>query len=238
MSIAGTTAVITGASSGIGEAISRRLDQEGLKLLLVARSAEKLSALASELKHASTLALDVTDEDAGERILARVAEDFGHADILVNSAGMMAIGKVDEIDFGKARAMLRLNTEATIMAALVFAKNFKTRGAGTIINISSVAGYKPQVGMAAYNASKFAVEAFTDALRLELVGTGVKVGAVAPGTVQTALYDDWNEENRGYVFSGGSLAPEDVADVVQYMLDLPANVELARVLVVPPNMPV
>lgn len=238
MELKNKVAVVTGASSGIGEAVARKLAKSGVKVLLTARKAEKLQKLADEINGEIVTADLANDEQAANTLFSAAKDRFGRVDILINNAGMMVQGNVDEIDFGKARTMLRLNTEASIMMAMTFAKHFKTAGSGAIINTSSIAGYKTTAGLAVYDASKAAIEAFTDALRLELAGSGVKVAAVAPGTVATSLYDDWeNKDAKDMVFAGGALSAENIADVIYFALTQPDNVLISRMLVVPPKMP-
>ena len=231
--------VVTGASSGIGEATARRLDKDGAKLVLVARSEDKLKKLAGELGDAKVAVIDATDDDAGERMVKAAEDAYGRVDGFINNAGMMVVGEVDEIDLKKARMMLRINTEAAIMGAMAFARHFKKQGSGHIITTTSIAGYKTSPGIGIYNATKFAMEAFSDALRTELAGTGVKVTAVAPGTVKTALYDDWkNDDAKGAVFAGGALEPAAIANVMYFALTRPDDVDVAKVLVVPPGQAV
>ena len=227
--------VVTGASSGIGEQVARRLDGDGARLVLVARSEDKLKALAEDLEDATVAVIDATDDSAPDDMVKAAKDAYGRVDGFINNAGMMVVGAVDEIDTKKARMMLRINTEAAILGALAFAKEFKAQGHGAIITTTSIAGYKTSPGMGVYNATKFAMEAFSDALRVELAGTGVKVGAIAPGTVKTALYDDWkNDDAKDQVFAGGALEPKDIAEVMHFMLTRPDDVDIAKLLVVPP----
>ena len=238
MAEAGKVAVITGASSGIGQAVAERLHTEGYRLILSARKSPKLDNVANKVG-GNAVPLDLAhDENAPEALLSAALESYGRVDVLINNAGMMVEGTVDEIDREQVRLMLRLNTEATIMIAMQFARSFKAQRSGHIVNISSVAAYKTGPKLAAYDASKLAVEGFTDALRMELVGTGVNAHAVAPGTVATRLYDDWNAEARDYVFSGGALQPGEIADVVHFLLTRPEGVLIPRILIVPRDLPI
>ncbi|WP_420346507.1 SDR family oxidoreductase [Pelagibius sp.] len=238
MADADRVAVITGASSGIGEAVAERLRAGGYRLVLSARQTPNLDRVAKKVE-GHVIPLDLAhDQSAPNALLNAALESQGRVDVLINNAGMMVEGAVDEIDPEEVRVMLRLNVEAAILIALRFARAFKSQKSGHIFNISSFAGYKTGAKLAAYNASKFAVEGFTDALRMELVGTGVNAHAVAPGTVATRLYDNWNEEARQYVFSGGALRPRDIAEVVHFVLSQPDGVLIPRVLVVPRDLPV
>lgn len=230
-------AVITGASSGIGAAIARRLCADNYRLLISALPSDDLDKIAEEVVGRAAPLNLASDKQAPEKLATAAFDAYGRIDVLINNAGMMVEGFVDEIDTEKVRLMLRLNVEASVMMGLHFAKLFKAQGSGHIINISSMSGYKTMAKMAAYNASKHAIEGFTDALRLELAGTGVKAHAIAPGTVATALYNELEAERRDYLFSGGALHPNDIADVAQFLLARPQGVLISRVLVVPSDQP-
>lgn len=230
MADADRVAVITGASSGIGEAVAERLGAGGYRLVLSARETPNLDRVAKKVE-GHVVPLDLAhDQSAPDTLLNAALESHGRVDVPINNAGMMVEGAVDEIDPEEVRVMLRLNVEAAILIALRFARAFKSEKSGHIFNISSFAGYK--------TGAKLAVEGFTDALRMEFVGTGVSAHAIAPGTVATRLYDNWNEEARGSVFSGGALRPEDIAEVVHFVLTRPDGVLIPRVLVVPRDLPV
>jgi NADP-dependent 3-hydroxy acid dehydrogenase YdfG len=231
-------AIITGASGGIGEATARELRMAGAKLVLVARDQVKLDALATELGEALAVAGDVTDPAMPDRFLAAAVERFGRADVLVNNAGMMHVGKIEDIDLDMMSAMIRLNVEALFRASYVFLRHCRPLDQGYLVNISSIAGLKTMSTMAAYNGSKAAVEAFTDALRLELAGSGIGVTAIAPGTVETNLYRGWEQGAKDYVFSGGSLVPADIARCIRFAVEQPTHMRVPRMLVVPAAQPV
>lgn len=233
----GKVAVITGASSGIGAAVAQQLSARGAKLLLSASSEKRLAPLGEALG-ASVLPLDLAhDQDAPAKLLQAAQEAFGRVDVLINNAGLMIEGEVDAIDFDRTRSMLRVNLEAAIMIALRFAKAFKAQGSGDIVSTSSIAGYKTGPKLGAYNATKFGLEAFMDALRLELAGTGVRVASIAPGTVATALYDKWDATAKDWIFSGGALEADDVADAILFALTRPQHVSTPRLLIVPRDLP-
>lgn len=226
-------AVITGASSGIGSATAQELDAAGMKLVLVARSEKKLLDVQSKLTSASILPLDVTQDGAAEKAIEFAQQTYGDLDVLINNAGMMAIGAVEELDLDKAMAMVRLNVEAAFRLAILAARVMKARGDGFIVNLSSVAGLKTAPGMAVYNGTKFAIEGFSDALRIEMAQSGVRVGSVQPGTVNTNLYDTWSGDQLDLVHSGGALEADDVARSILFMLEQPAHLTIGRLFAMP-----
>lgn len=238
MDLRDTVSIITGASGGIGEATARELRKAGSRLVLVARDKVKLDALAAELGEAVAVAGDVTAADMPEKFIEAAISRFGRADVLVNNAGMMHVGKIEEIDLDKMVAMVRLNVEALFRASYVFLRHCRPLDRGYLVNVSSIAGLKNVATLAAYNGSKAAVEAFSDALRLELAGSGIGVTAIAPGTVETNLYNGWEQGAKDYIFSGGALVPADIARCIRFVVEQPPHMRVSRMLVVPAAQPV
>jgi NADP-dependent 3-hydroxy acid dehydrogenase YdfG len=238
MELTGKVALITGASSGIGKAIAQELDAAGMKLVLTARSQNKLEEIASTLKQAEVFAGEITDPDVPQKLVDFALEKFGQLDVVLNNAGVMTVGSIEEVDIEAICNMVRLNVESLFRMAYTVTRHFKKVGSGFLINTSSIAGLKTAPRYGAYNGTKYAVEAFTDALRMELAGTGIKVAAVAPGTVDTGLYDHWSTEDKSYITSGGALQPRDIARSVRFILEQPDHVLIPRMLVVPTNQPV
>ena len=238
MDLNNKVALVTGASSGIGKAIALELDKAGMKLVLTARSEDKLKDLASQCQNAKVYAVSITESDAPQKLLDFTLDSFGQLDILINNAGMMSVGKIEDIDIDKICLMARLNVESVYRMAYTVLKHFKKTGSGFLINTSSISGLKTAPKYGAYSGTKYAVEAFTDCLRLELAGTGIKVAAIAPGTVDTGLYDDWDEENESQVKSAGALKPGDIARCVHFVLRQPDGVLVPRLLVVPRDQPI
>ena len=237
MDLPDKVALITGASSGIGKAIAKNLDNAGMKLILTARSEGKLKDLANSCKNAKIYAAGITEPEAPRKLLDFALDSFGQLDILVNNAGMMTIGAIEEIDIDKICMMARLNVESVYRMAYTVLKHFKKTGSGFLINTSSISGLKTAPTYGASSGTKHAVEAFTDSLRMELAGTGIKVAAIEPGTVDTGLYDDWNQKNESHVKAGGVLQPEDIARCVRFILEQPDSVLIPRLLVVPRDQP-
>lgn len=232
MSLRDKIMVITGASSGIGMATARRLDRAGVKFVLNARSEEKLKMLASELGSAVWVTGDMIDPETPQKILDAAFSEFGRVDILFNNAGVMHIGTIDEVDIETLCQMVRLNFESVVRMSYLVLRHMKTQGSGFLINSSSLAGLKafPEIG--AYNGTKFAVEAFTDSLRMELAGTGVRVTAIEPGRTNTELFSHWAEEKK-FDPAHGMIEADDIARCLEFILEQPQEVLIPRLLVVP-----
>jgi short-subunit dehydrogenase len=182
------TAIVTGASSGIGEATARRLGDDGWKLLLVARRADRLEALASSLPDASVLAVDLTASDAPAQVRAVVEERFdGHLDLLVNNAGgswRAAFGDEDG-GFENVRKTMELNFDAPVRLTEALLPVLRSSSPSAVVNVASIAGRVARATAGSYGASKAAMIGWTDALHLEERGNGVHVGLVLPGFVST-----------------------------------------------------
>ncbi|HEX6116937.1 MAG TPA: SDR family oxidoreductase [Solirubrobacterales bacterium] len=178
------TALVTGASSGIGEQFARQLAERGHDLVLVARRAERLEKLASELATtAHVLGCDLGSDAAG--LPSRIAELGVEVDLLVNNAGFGTHGRFIEIDAGRDAEMVRVNCEAVVVLTRAFLPAMVERGSGGVIVVASTAGMQPLPYEAVYAASKAFALNFTDALHAELRGTGVKAMSVNPGPVPT-----------------------------------------------------
>jgi NADP-dependent 3-hydroxy acid dehydrogenase YdfG len=228
MSLNEKVAVVTGASSGIGAAIARHLSAAGAKLVLTARRADRLTALAAELSTpAATLAADISDPKTPDRLLQLARERFGRADIIVNNAGYLAVQSIDTIDLEAASQMIRVNYEALVMCSYTFARAFKAQKSGAIINVSSIGAFGAAPMMAVYGGTKHAVEAFTAALRIELAGTGVRVGAIAPGSTETEMYGVIRDSFGAHLPKYPLVQPDDVAASVIFMLQQPDNTNIA-----------
>jgi NADP-dependent 3-hydroxy acid dehydrogenase YdfG len=238
MNLQNKVAIITGASSGIGKAVAQDLDAAGMSLVLTARSQDKLEHLASNLKHAKVVPGEITDPEMPQKLVDSAVQTFGQLDVVFNNAGVMTVGAIEEVDIEAICQMVRLNVESTYRMAYTVLRHFKQSGSGFLVNTSSISGLKTVPQFGAYCGTKFAIEAFTDSLRMELAGTGIGVACIAPGTVDTGLYDHWGQENKEFVSSGGLLQPEDIARCVRFILEQPSHVLIPRLLAVPANQPV
>ena len=181
------TALITGASSGIGEATARRLAREpGAALILVARREDRLRALADELPCEVTyVAVDITDADAPERIRAHVGEHHGRLDLLVNNAGASWRATFADGGYDNVRRTMELNFDAVVRLTEALLPILRESAPSSIVNVASTAGRVARAGTGAYSASKFALAGWSDALHLEEKANGVHVGVVLPGFIST-----------------------------------------------------
>lgn len=214
--LAGRTAVVTGASSGIGAAVARRLHGLGARVALAARSRDKLEALASELgPRAFAIELDVADEASVRAAFAAIREQAGEIDLLVNNAGFGLFETVAETSVDSLRRMMDVNYFGVALCTKEALPGMLARRSGHIVNVASIAGKLGTAKSAGYAATKHAVLGFTNALRQELHGTGVRVTAVNPGPVRTAFFDVADPEG-GYVRNvrRWMVTPERVADAL------------------------
>ena len=232
----GKIVAITGAASGIGLECARTLLAEGAKVVLVDRAQDKLEQLCKELgPNALPLVVDLLKPAEVSGMLPRILEIAGGLDVFHANAGAYIGGQVAEGDPDAWDRMLNLNINAafrSVHAVLPYMIEQKT---GDILFTSSVAGVVPVVWEPIYTASKFAVQAFVHSTRRQVAKHGVRVGAVLPGPVVTALLDDWPKEKMDEALANGSLMqPKEVADAVLFMLTRPRNVTI-RDLVILPN---
>jgi hypothetical protein len=190
------TAVVTGASSGIGAATARRLAAAGWRVILVARRLERLLGLQAEIDHAEVLAADLSSETECVRVFEQIRE----TDVLVNNAGFGWYGYFSKMPWETVREMLRVNVEATVHLTRLFLPGMLARRRGHIINVGSVSGSIPSQGIAVYAATKSFMDAFTTALHRETRNTGVNVSVVRAGPVRTEFCDSAAQrENGGHV---------------------------------------
>ncbi|HSX75707.1 MAG TPA: SDR family oxidoreductase [Shinella sp.] len=232
----GKIAAITGAASGIGLECARTLLAEGAKVVLVDRARDRLEQLCQELgPSALPLVVDLLNPQDVSGMLPRILDIAGGLDIFHANAGAYIGGPVAEGDPDAWDRMLNLNINAafrSVHAVLPYMIGKKT---GDILFTSSIAGVVPVVWEPIYTASKFAVQAFVHSTRRQVAQHGVRVGAVLPGPVVTALLDDWPKEKMDEALANGSLMqPKEVADAVLFMLTRPRNVTI-RDLVILPN---
>jgi clavulanate-9-aldehyde reducatase len=190
--LAGRTALVTGASSGIGQAIALALAEAGAQVAIAARRRDRLTALATRIQEqgasALPLDLDVTDEAACRHAVQQTVDGLGGLDILVNNAGLMLLGQVEGADTGDWRRMLETNVLGLMyMTHAALPHLLQRRGA--IVQLSSSSGRLARPGSAVYSASKFAVNAFSESLRQEVTARGIRVIVLEPGVVETELRD-------------------------------------------------
>jgi NADP-dependent 3-hydroxy acid dehydrogenase YdfG len=246
--LTGTVALITGASSGIGEATAAALAAEGARVAVVARRRDRLDVLAARIRGGGGEALvidaDIVDEDAARDAVARTVAELGRLDILVNNAGQMLLGRIEGADTAQWRHMLDLNVAALMTLShaalphLLAAAEREPRQVADIINVSSVAGRVARSGSGGYNASKWAVNAFSEALRQEVAGRHVRVGLVEPGAVDTELASHNTDPEvvarMQQRFSAMErLTAGDIAEVITFVVTRPRRTAINEVLVRP-----
>jgi NADP-dependent 3-hydroxy acid dehydrogenase YdfG len=239
VTLAGKTAIVTGASSGIGEATSRLLAQKGCNVVLAARREERLNALAVEL---GTLAVptDVTEPAACAALVARALERFGALDILVNNAGIGLYGSVAEGDPEDWRKMFDVNVLGVLYLTRAAVRRMLERGSGDIVFVSSLAGRRvPRADGTVYAATKHAITAVAEGLRMDVHEKGIRVINVEPGLVRTEFPESSYPSAQRY-YAEKEYAPleaEDVAAGVVYALEQPPRVSVNEILLRPTEQP-
>ncbi|RIH88959.1 SDR family oxidoreductase [Calidithermus roseus] len=205
-------ALVTGASEGIGREIARLLVSEGVKVGLLARNRVRLEALATELgERAVALSGDVTQFADLEQAVARLEERFGGLDYLINNAGIGVFKPVQDMGIEEWRAVLETNLTGLFLATKAAVPAMQRRGGGHIVNIGSLAGKNAFAGGSAYNASKFGLIGFSEAIMQDLRYLGIRVSTVLPGSVNTAFGGNSTD-------AAWKIQPEDVAQAVLYVL--------------------
>jgi NADP-dependent 3-hydroxy acid dehydrogenase YdfG len=243
----GTAALVTGASSGIGEATALALAAEGAAVVLVARRTERLETLSKRIAddggRAAVITADITEEEQAPETVERAAEAFGRLDTVVNNAGVMLLGPALDAPVSEWRRMVELNLLGLLycthaaMPHLLRAAEDGPRGVADLVNISSVAGRTVRLGSGVYNATKHGVGAFSEALRLEVTRRHVRVSLVEPGATETELAD----HNRPEVLEGlrqrfaamERLQATDISDAVTYIVTRPRHVAINEILIRP-----
>lgn len=237
----GKVALITGASSGIGEATALALAAEGAKVALVARRADKLEQLEKQITSSGGQALsittDVSDEAQINEMVQKAKEHFGSVDILVNNAGVMLTGSIESADTSDWRRMIEIDLLGLMYATHAVLPLMKAQGGGHIVNISSVAGRVASANFAVYNAAKFGVVAFSDALRKEVYKDKIRVTVIEPGAVATELTNQITNESKQQVDeiyqSVTPLESEDIAGAIIYAVTQPSRVNVNEILIMP-----
>lgn len=234
----GKVAAITGAASGIGLACARSMLEAGARVVLIDRAANRLSELCSELgPDALPLTIDLTDTASVSGMLAPILDLAGGLDIFHANAGGYIGGDVATGDPDAWDRMLNLNINAAFRSVHAVLPHMVERKTGDIIFTSSVAGLVPVVWEPIYTASKHAVQAFVHTLRRQVAPHGIRVGAVAPGPVVTALLDDWPKAKMEEALAAGSLMEaREVADAVLFMLTRPRNVTIRDLVILPQSV--
>lgn len=242
----GRVAVVTGASSGIGEATALALSEEGAKVAIVARRADRLDALEKRISQAGGTALsvvaDVSTAGNAEKAIKETIAKWGQVDILINNAGIMLLGPVTGADVTDFKRMFDINVMGLMYCTHAALPGMKERKSGHIVNISSVSGRQVSARSAVYSATKFAVGAFSDGLRQEVHKDNIRVTIIEPGAVATELTDHithsaTKDAVKSWVDSMTPLTSEDIAAAIVYAVSQGEHVNVNEILIRPTQQP-
>jgi NADP-dependent 3-hydroxy acid dehydrogenase YdfG len=243
----GTVALVTGASSGIGEATAHALAEQGAAVAIVARRKDRLELLSEAISQKGGRSLvieaDVTDKAQAEDAIKHTVSELGRLDTLINNAGVMLLGPVVDAPVDEWERMISLNllgllyTSNAALPHLIAASESSRRRVADLINISSVAGRVPRSGSGVYNMTKFGVGAFSESLRQELTGRHIRVSVVEPGAVATELSSHLRAEIREQALTRfrdiETLQAEDIADAIQYIVTRSRHIAINEILIRP-----
>jgi NADP-dependent 3-hydroxy acid dehydrogenase YdfG len=243
----GTAALVTGASSGIGEATARALATEGAAVAVAARRRDRLDALVAAIEgeggRAIAIEADVTDQHQAIGAVERTVEELGRLDVVINNAGVMLLGPAVGAPTEEWDRMVQLNVNGVLYVAhaaiphLLRAAEDGPRGVADLVNVSSVAGRRATTGSGVYNATKFAVNAFSESLRQEVTERHVRVAVIEPGAVATELTTHLRDEVREQLTQNiaglDRLEAEDVAEAISYVVTRPRRVAINELLIRP-----
>jgi ribitol 2-dehydrogenase len=233
--LSGKVAAVTGAASGIGLECARAMLQGGARVALVDRAADKLDALCAELgPQAFPVVVDLLDKASVAGMMPEILRRAGRLDVFHANAGAYVGGEVHGGDPDAWDRMLNLNVNSVFRCIHAVLPHMVDRGSGDIVVTSSVAGVVPVVVEPIYTASKHAVQAFVHTLRRQVMRHGIRIGAVLPGPVVTALLDDWPKAKLADALAnGGLIQPVEVAEAVMFMLTRPKGVVVRDLVILP-----
>lgn len=222
-------ALVTGAGSGIGEAIATLLHEEGVKVILAGRNKDKLQNVANQLAQDSVKVVptDVTKKEEVDELIKIAQQTFGGLDIVINSAGQMLSSKITDYQVDEWDSMIDVNIKGTLYTAQAALPTMLEQSSGHLINIASISGFEVTKSSTIYSATKVAVHTITQGLEKELAKTGVKVTSISPGMVDTAITAAYNPTDRK------KLEPQDIAEAVLYALTQPKHVNVNEITVRP-----
>lgn len=235
-------AIITGASSGIGAAIAIALAEEGAQVAIAARRIERLNEVAQKIEAVGGKALpivtDVTDETQVNSLVQKVNTTLGRIDILVNNAGIGGLGTIEDGDSAEWRRQFDLNVLGLLYATHAVLPIFKAQGVGHVVNLSSVAGRITRAGMGVYSATKWGVNAISEALRQEVHKDNIRVTIIEPGLVATEFIDNITDPAAKQALEARfkaviPLQPEDIARAIVYAVTQPPHVNVNEILIRP-----
>ena len=231
--LAGQVAIVTGGTSGIGLAAAEAMSAVGIKLVLAGRRKDVLEAHAARLPDCAVLAGEIADPAMPGQLIDLALTRFRRLDIVFNNAGQNHNAPIEEIDVDLVCQMVRVNVEAAYRMAYLALKHFREVESGYLFNTSSVLGFKVRPNAGAYAGTKYAIEALSEALRLELAGSAIKVTCIEPGLVLTDLHRDHAVRPEVAQNVDQPLVPEDIARTLMFALQQPAHVSIPRLMVLP-----
>lgn len=240
--LAGKVALVTGASSGIGEATAFALAKAGASVAVAARRADRLAGLVSRIEAAGGKALaltgDMAKQDDAIGVVDETVRRLGRIDILINSAGIMESGGIEGADLDLYRKVIDINLLGTVYTSRAAIPHMLKQGVGDIVTISSLAGRKGGAMTNAYSASKHAVNSMTDAMRQELGDRNIRVSILMPGATKTEVGDsitdpNWRKAIQAHVSKEGAVMPEEIADTLVFMMSMPRHVNISEICVRP-----
>ncbi|MEQ9219086.1 MAG: SDR family oxidoreductase [Cyclobacteriaceae bacterium] len=227
------TAIVTGASSGIGHAVAEMMLKEGMNVVITARTESKLQALRSDYQKCEILAGNVLDEKLPQQLIDLATEKFGGVDVVFNNAGVMHTASIENTDIDEMCEMIRVNLEAGVRMAYTSLKYFKFKKKGHLVNVSSVLGTKVRPTTGIYAATKYGIEALSEALRMEVANSDVKVSVIEPGATKTNLQDHFEKHPLQVLGIEKPILPEDIARCVKFILEQPDHVRIPVMMIMP-----
>jgi NADP-dependent 3-hydroxy acid dehydrogenase YdfG len=241
--LVGKAALVTGASSGIGEGAALALAAAGASVAVSARREERLRDLVARIEAVGGTAIalpgDVTDEAVATAAVEDTVGRFGRLDILVNSAGVIQAGTVENADTAQWRSVIEVNLMATLYTCKAAIPHMKAQGGGDIVNVSSTSGRRtPNPIFGPYSTSKFAVNALSEGLRQEVGGSGIRVCIVEPGATTTEVAEGitdptYRDAIRTHVSKDGAMKPEDIGAAIVFVVTLPPRANVSEILIRP-----
>jgi len=240
--LSGKIALVTGASSGIGEATALELARAGATVAVAARRVDRLEGLVKRIAEiggkALALAGDMTVEAEAIKAVEDTVAQLGRIDILINSAGVMQAGGIEGVDLDEYRRVFDINVFATVYCSAAAVPHMLKQGGGDIVNITSLAGRKGGPETNAYSASKHAANSLTDAMRQELGNRNIRVAILMPGATSTEVGDsisnpNWRKAIQAHVAKEGAVQPSEIGETIVFMLAMPRHVNISEITVRP-----
>ncbi len=238
--IEGKVVIITGASSGIGEAVAKHLTSKGAKVSLAARRKEKLDQIVQDIEQAGGSArafiTDVTKKEDVDALVKNTVEAFGRVDVIFNNAGLMPLSQLENLHYEEWEKMIDTNIKGVLYGIGAVLPVFKEQKSGHFINVSSVAGHRVGPGAAVYSATKFAVRAISEGLRQEVKPYNIRTTIISPGAIKTELPDTITDNKIKEVMQPVldiAISPDSIARAVAYVIEQPEEFDVNEIILRP-----